>query len=373
MTQPVAARPDLHLCIATGQNLANLIPTIQLAAREVWILQTPAMRASASHLYDALKARGIEVKRIDFADDDVARLHTQCERLAEALDGRPVVVNITGGTKQMTLALTDTLAPHLDTGGAPTALHFVYTDTARQRLDWLRPVATSEPMQDVLRLDDILLAQGYRQQEGSGGAEWARWQRAAEGRVRLTRFLGDNAAKLSRFFGTLNWLAQSALNEPTGPWRAAQSLDFSPGAQAAAALRLARSRGRSAVSSRSRCSSVPARSTHRISSARRNTASTCSTARGSHRSASICAAGSPSDKLVTTAPVRGARYSRRIDSKRGDVKWHSDTSSSSVTTSPATTAGGARCMPSRGTRSAGRSRSTSAGSPRPSCSRQCGN
>lgn len=29
------------LCIATGQNLANLIPALQLRPAEVWILATP--------------------------------------------------------------------------------------------------------------------------------------------------------------------------------------------------------------------------------------------------------------------------------------------------------------------------------------------
>ena len=69
--------PELHLCIATGQNLANLIPALQCGAREVWILQTPEMHARAGFLASALKARDIAVKRIDFADDDVSTLHTQ--------------------------------------------------------------------------------------------------------------------------------------------------------------------------------------------------------------------------------------------------------------------------------------------------------
>jgi hypothetical protein len=38
----------IHLCIATGQNAANLIPIKQLDAQEVWILETPAMKAQRS-------------------------------------------------------------------------------------------------------------------------------------------------------------------------------------------------------------------------------------------------------------------------------------------------------------------------------------
>lgn len=229
--------PDLHLCIATGQNLANLIPALQCGAREVWILQTPDMHVRAGFLADALKARSITVQRIDFADDDVTTLHARAANIAERLDGRAVTINLTGGTKLMTLALTDTLAAHLATGDAAAQPHLVYTDTRHRRLDWLRPVPRSDAMADVLRINDVLLAQGYRRQAASGGAEAAEWQRAAGERKSLTRRLGDQAVALARFFGTLNALAHRALNEPGGPWRAEQEFDFAPGGATAALLR----------------------------------------------------------------------------------------------------------------------------------------
>ena len=236
----MTSTPALHLCIATGQNLANLIPALQCNAQEVWVLQTPAMRERAGFLADALKARGIAVQRIDFADDDVTTLHGQAAGIAERLDGRAVTINLTGGTKLMTLALTDTLAAHLATGNDLAQPHLVYTDTAHRRLDWLRPAPRSEDMADVLRLNDILLAQGYRRQGASGGAEAAEWQRAAQQRKQLTRQLGDQAVALARFFGRLNSLAHSALN---GPWRPEQEFDFTPGGAAADLLRSAQAAG----------------------------------------------------------------------------------------------------------------------------------
>lgn len=235
--------PALHLCIATGQNLANLIPALQCGAREVWVLQTPEMRGRAGFLADALRARGIKVQRIDFPDDDVTTLHAQAAGIAERLDGRAVTINLTGGTKLMTLALTDTLAEHLATGDACAQPHLVYTNTRHHRLDWLRPAPRSEAMADVLRLNDILLAQGYRRQQASGGAEAAEWQRAADERKALTRYLGDNTAALARFFGPLNALAHRALNEPRGPWQPEQELDFTPGSANAELLRLAQAAG----------------------------------------------------------------------------------------------------------------------------------
>lgn len=237
------ATPTLHLCIATGQNLANLIPALQCKASEVWVLQTPAMHAHAGFLADALKAHDIEVQRIDFADDDVTTLHAQAAAIAERLDGRAVTINLTGGTKLMTLALTDTLAAHLATGDAAAQPHLVYTDTTHHRLDWLRPAPRSEAMADVLRINDILLAQGYRRQPASGGAEAAEWQRAAEDRKALTRQLGDKAVALARLFGPLNLLAHRALNEPRGPWQPEQDFEFTPGGANAELLRSAQAAG----------------------------------------------------------------------------------------------------------------------------------
>ena len=235
--------PTLHLCIATGQNLANLIPALQCGAEEVWVLQTPTMRASAGHLADALKARGIAVRRIDFADDAVTTLHAQAAAIAEELDGRAVAINLSGGTKLMTLALVQTLAGHLGTGSQADAPHLVYTDTVHRRLDWLAPVPRSEAMEPVLKIDDILRAQGYRRQAGSGGAEAAEWMRQADERKALTRFMGRESRGLGRFFGTLNFLAHRALNEPDGAWRPEQSFDFAPAHKYAELLRLARKLG----------------------------------------------------------------------------------------------------------------------------------
>lgn len=239
--------PALHLVIATDQNLANLIPALQCKAHEVWVLQTPEMKrkGAAAHLADALKARGVRVERIDFADDDVSTLHAQAEAVARRVGGRAVAINLTGGTKLMTLALVQTLLADLQTEPGAQAPHLVYCDTRHRRLDWLAPSARSEPMQTVLRIDDILLAQGYRRQAGSGGAEAAEWQRQAQDRQTLTRFMGDEARSLGRFYGALNALARNALGEGGKgcAWRPEQLLPFSPGGRPAELLRRARDQG----------------------------------------------------------------------------------------------------------------------------------
>ncbi|MCL4745052.1 MAG: DUF1887 family protein [Burkholderiaceae bacterium] len=239
----MSGRHAFQLCIATGQNLANLIPALQCAAEEVWILETPAMRASASHLADALRARGIRVQRRGFDDDDIGGTRASCEAIATELDGRPVTINITGGTKLMTLALTETLAGYLATDVGTARPELVYTDTLHGRLDWLGATVRSERLQDVLRINDVLLAQGYRRQAGSGGSEAAYWQQRATGRATLTRRLGDSARELGGFFGLLAKLASDALQGGEDAWRPHQKLQYCPGGKYAQVLRAAVEKG----------------------------------------------------------------------------------------------------------------------------------
>jgi len=229
-------RPDLHVCIATGQNLANLIPAVQLGAREVVILETVAMRPSAERLKVALKARGIAVRRQPFDDTSPEAIVDAAQHIAYELGEAPLILNATGGHKLMTLALTKEMQ---DLAG--DNLHLLYCETRYDRIDWLRPQAVTEPMANLLKLDDILLAQGYRMQ--TRGERDVQWCADADQRGSLTRELGDGANKLARFFGTLNSLADKALNEPNGPFRPRQEFQFAPGGRNADLLRDAEKHG----------------------------------------------------------------------------------------------------------------------------------
>lgn len=100
-------RPYLHVCIATGQNLANLIPALQLRAGKVVILETAAMHNSARNLEAALRAHNVEVERLSFDDSTPESIVASAERIALQLGEEPLVFNATGGHKLMTLALSD--------------------------------------------------------------------------------------------------------------------------------------------------------------------------------------------------------------------------------------------------------------------------
>lgn len=158
------------------------------------------------------------------------------QQAALELGEQPLVFNASGGHKLMTLALTDELR---DLAG--DNLHLLYCETRHDRLDWLKPTPAMEDMTDVLKLEDVLFAQGYRIQ--TRGDRDVQWMADADSRASLTRTLGDGADKLHRFFGTLNSLADKALNEPGGPFQPPQELLFAPGGRNADLLRDAQKLG----------------------------------------------------------------------------------------------------------------------------------
>lgn len=231
MTTP---RPRTHLCIATGQNLANLIPALQLSAERVIILETPQMRAQAAFLQSALKIHGIEVVREAFDDSTPQKIEESAEQISLKYGEGAIVFNCTGGTKLMTLALDRHMRVADD-------LHLLYAETARQRIDWLHPAPQQEIMEDILTIDDFLSTQGYVRTTSSESDGW--WQQDVQTRAELTRMMGDHADKYARFFGVLNHLAGNAMSDKNALFRPQQTLKYPPDAQGKTLLEKAQAIG----------------------------------------------------------------------------------------------------------------------------------
>jgi len=233
MSTPEAA---VHVCIATGQNAANLIPLEQLRASEILILQTPAMKSGARHLQRALKRDGLKIDCIDFDDSTPAAATKAAQEVALRLDGRAVILHATGGTKLMVLALREEL--RLVEAGSGS-LDVLYAETQRQQIDWLGANPRSEPMADVLDLQKMLMVQGYRIQ---GDNRHAEAQQRAQPRADLTRDLGENAARHAKYLSNLNRLASKA-NESTQARDLLQELNYPPVGSFADLLLKAQDRG----------------------------------------------------------------------------------------------------------------------------------
>lgn len=230
----MTTRPTLHLCIATGQNLANLIPALQLKASRVVVLETAEMRTSASNLKRTLESHGIQVERKPFDDSTPETIQASAQKIGMENGEGSVILNVTGGHKLMTLAMAKEMEEIADD------LHLLYAETRHQRIDWLKPTPAMQDMEDVLKVDDFLLVQGYSRVRSSDRD--GHWQVDAQARATLTRKLGDESDKLARFFGALNKLAQQAMpdKDRNKPFRPEQDFDFAPGGRSAEVLVQAR-------------------------------------------------------------------------------------------------------------------------------------
>lgn len=212
-------RPDLHICIATEQNVANLIPALQYTAEEVWILETPEMHKvnNGRQLADALKEHDIKSRLIPFPSDGIAVMTESVEGVAEQLDeaGRMPVLNITGGTKLMTLTLVQGLAAMLETSTEGVRVPLVYTDTINQRLEWLQPEIRTDDMQSVLKLIDFLRVYGYHIKTSRKNNRQVRAKHLdiARDRANQTSEMAADAHRFRHAIGALNGVASKAANE----------------------------------------------------------------------------------------------------------------------------------------------------------------
>ncbi len=224
----------LHLCIATGQNAANFIPLKQLQAQEVWILETPAMKAqrSGADLKQALEADVPSVKCLPFNDSTPESICASAAKLAnDSLDGRDVVFHITGGTKLMVLAIHRELE-NLNSNPKGGSYRTLYADTQNHTIDWLDDNPVQEPMADVLTMQDLLLVRGYRI---TNNTLTAKDQRRAAARAAVSRHMGEQAKALSGFFSKLAYKASMASEGNI----LTQYFDYPPGGPAAKLLTLA--------------------------------------------------------------------------------------------------------------------------------------
>lgn len=220
-----------HICIATDQNVVNLIPAVQCGAQEVWILQTPSMARlkSGEHLADALRSRKIGSRIIPFPQDNPGEIRAAAADLAEQIDqlGRRPTINITGGTKPMALALVQELASQLNTDPA-TSPDIVYTNTSAQQLEWLAREPVLQLMEARLEINDILRVYGYEHDSSRNTRSGHdAWLGVAIERFEATQQVAQGIGRLVEHVSGLSGKASEALRalDKGGKFQPRQSLD----------------------------------------------------------------------------------------------------------------------------------------------------
>ncbi|MCA1945321.1 MAG: DUF1887 family protein [Desulfovibrio sp.] len=178
-----ATGQPIHLCIVSEQLVPNLLPVLLPGHKPqaCMLLASQAMQGQAQRLKDMLSVRGVQTSVHSMHDTDLDTAFGQLASLEPSLAGAAVTLNITGGTKLMTLVAYEF--------AREIKARVVYVDTRNQRLIQLAPKRLETPLPDALTVADALACAGYSVEKKHQGAVPAQLRDLAEELIRnLSRF-----------------------------------------------------------------------------------------------------------------------------------------------------------------------------------------
>jgi hypothetical protein len=191
---------NIHVCLVSAQAAANLLPALDpaLKPQRAVLVVSSKMEQRAEHLRTVLKGNGIEVVKLDLIDEhDYAQTETALQELAETLKQEEVFLNITGGTKLMSLAA--------QTVAAAYGWTMFYVDADTDTVSWLgKDAPPPHLLKQQLRLPHYLQSYGF-----ALGARPERPQ-PSKAHQQLIETLLMQIGSLESSLATLNWLAQGA-------------------------------------------------------------------------------------------------------------------------------------------------------------------
>lgn len=203
----------IYLVVLSEQLPPSIIPILGNPPDRAIALVSEAMeRSGKDRIFRAILERyGIPAETVGGAPvsgyPDIQRYAQDfAGYLRRAYPGAEIVLNITGGTKLMTLALVEAFRD--------TAQQWEYTDTGRRTLEIVpnegAQMYRSEPLRSVLDVPTHLAAQGFH--VDSIQSDTPGWEQAALQRKPAADYLAESVVRLESFFGVLNATASKALS-----------------------------------------------------------------------------------------------------------------------------------------------------------------
>lgn len=173
-------QPSITLIPVSEQLVPAAIGWLHQPTEQVALLTSPRMKPQAKRLKAWLDARddAPTTRILEWPGDDYASLLEQADTWATklAMESRPqLVINLTGGTKPMAMALQRAFGKHRHSYGK--ALSGPYVDTEHGLIeDLLGEPATTVPMRSVLNISDMLSLQGLQVESAqSANPAFANW------------------------------------------------------------------------------------------------------------------------------------------------------------------------------------------------------
>lgn len=191
----------VHIVLASGENLPNLIPVLSpaLKANAVVIICSKTMQGNAEKLAHGLQAGGLPEQKIKLLRDcpdhnlaDMIHWSQQCAAdISNEYPNARLILNLTGGNKIMTIGFLQTFRP---------CAEVIYCDTEHSRIEYFHPIGRAKENLPVnlLGLAPYLAVQGYKIRQDSPAIN------AIASRQILTESLIKEAPHIERLIGDLN-------------------------------------------------------------------------------------------------------------------------------------------------------------------------
>ena len=198
-----------HICIVSDQILANYLPVKIKGAKKVLLMSSAAMtKKKKTACFEKL----LSINNIDYTayndvpdqriDEIINYLEDVYENICLHNNKDDLVLNITGGTKIMTLAFWDFFKDK--------NISIIYMDTYNDTIHYLHNNEV-EKVYSTLNIQDYLIAQGVDIEEIASDSE--DWRTKVEERKSVSSYLAKNAYQLESFFQRLNPLTKDVLSE----------------------------------------------------------------------------------------------------------------------------------------------------------------
>lgn len=190
----------IHVCLVSAQAAANLLPALDPGLRpdRVILVTSSKMRQEAANLGKVMQEVGVAVERCELSNEhDYSGIEARLLELASSHEADSVALNITGGTKFMSLVAQSvaTLAKW----------QMFYVDADTDQVVWLHRDAPAPH-----RLDEHLRLRHYLQGYGFTPTQKPQTLQVTVARQTLIDTLLRQIGSLEAPLSQLNWLAQQA-------------------------------------------------------------------------------------------------------------------------------------------------------------------
>ena len=144
----------IHLCLVSQQSAPNLLPALDPALKpeKIVLIVTAKMQRQAANLSAVLKENALQTELLQLDNEqDFHHIENDLLELAARLEAHTVTLNITGGTKLMSIAAQSV--------AQASGWHMFYVDADTDRVIWLGHNKTPpHPLQEQLKLRHYLHA-----------------------------------------------------------------------------------------------------------------------------------------------------------------------------------------------------------------------